>query len=276
MPRLLDPGPSERGWHRIQNALRCLRLYALSASGELDEFPLSAPLVRGSLLHVALAHYYKRLQCTQKGLDPEEWFEPIAAVQHVALTKGKESPLWDAWVGPVTNAYLEYVENFGAQDERNWEILEVEEELRALLGPEKKLYTQRADLIVKDREGRVWIVDHKTAFRLTAKTLDQHILDGQFLGYQHFGRARWGRAFRGVVVNRIKISDPVGFDRRVLEPAPAALADFVATVLHGETEIARHKGRPPRKWPGIFNSLSCYNKYGKCPAFDLCRFGVDP
>ena len=30
---LLDAGPSERGWHRIEAAARCLRLFALRQSG---------------------------------------------------------------------------------------------------------------------------------------------------------------------------------------------------------------------------------------------------
>lgn len=274
MPKLLDPGPSERGWHRIQNVLRCARLYAWKH--ESEELPRkdSPPLIRGSLLHAGLAHLYIRQQAAAEGRDPDEWYTPRQAV--VAAAQERNSPEWDRMVGPVRQALAQYIDNWSARDSLEWKVLFVEHELRARLGPDKKLYTQRADLVVEDQQGRVWIVDHKTAYRLTAKTLDQHILDGQFLGYQHFGQAIWGERFRGVVVNRIRIDNKTGeasFSRRVLEPAPAALSDFVETVLHGEATIDQFSGKEPREWPGVFNSISCYNKYGKCPAFDLCRFG---
>ena len=53
---LIDSGPSERGWHRIESMLRCPRLYALQHIDGV-EFPLTRPLVNGIMLHVALAHH---------------------------------------------------------------------------------------------------------------------------------------------------------------------------------------------------------------------------
>jgi hypothetical protein len=75
-------------------------------------------------------------------------------------------------------------------------------------------------------------------------------------------------------VNRVRIAQDTSFSRSILEPAPAALEDFVATILHGESVIEDHAGKEPRAWPAVLNSITCYNKYGKCPAFNLCRFGA--
>jgi len=58
MKHLIDPGPSRKGWHRLQKVLMCPRLYALSY---LTDKPVvrkgdpPEPLVKGSMLHVALA-----------------------------------------------------------------------------------------------------------------------------------------------------------------------------------------------------------------------------
>ena len=154
----------------------------------------------------------------------------------------------------------------------DWKVLEVENELRARVGEKKHLYTQRADLTVEDPSGRVWIVDHKSAYRINAKTLDQYILDGQFIGYQMFGRAIYKERFAGVILNRIKLSQPYDFDRRPIEPAPAALKSFLSTIEEAERRIAAG-GQDIESFPMALNNQTCYGKYGKCGAYDLCRFG---
>jgi len=267
--KLLDAGPSERGWHRIQNVIRCPRLFAWREVGGLD-FPMSAPLVNGSLIHVGLAHHYQRLKEKQTGGNPDDWLTASAAIEALALKNEESSPLWTSAIEQIQYACSEYIRNWHFEE---WEVLEVEYELRAHLGAQKHLYTQRADLIIRDVNDRVWIVDHKSAYRLNSKTLRQHILDGQFIGYQLFGKAKYGESFAGVMVNRIKLSKPVDFDRRPLEPAPQALKWFVKVIEEGERRIAQWEGKPIEEWPMALNNQTCFGKYGACSAYDLCRFG---
>jgi hypothetical protein len=269
MSKLLDAGRSERGWHRIQNALRCMRLFAWKEI-EGTSFPVTPPLVKGSLLHIALAHHYQRLKERQTGGNPDDWLLPEDAVFALAEKNAAESPLWQDSVPQIVDAYFAYRNNWMGED---WKVLGVEEELRARVGKGKHLYTQRADLIIEDHNERVWIVDHKSAYRITSKTLRQHILDGQFIGYQLFGYARYGKRFAGVLVNRVKLTAPYDFDRRSLEPAPAALEDFIAVIEEGESRIAKFEGKPTRQWPMALNNQTCFGKYGQCDAYDLCRFG---
>ena len=268
-PKLLDAGRSERGWHRIQNVIRCPRLFAWKEIKGLN-FPISSPLVNGSLIHIALAHHYQRIKEKQTGGNPDDWLRPEDAVQALALKNVEESTLWLAAVPQIVDAYYAYVNNWLGE---NWKVLEVEHELRAHLGEEKHLYTQRADLIVEDNDDRVWIVDHKSAYRLNSKTLRQHILDGQFVGYQLFGKAKYKERFAGVLVNRVKLSTPYDFDRRPLEPAPQALKWFVKVIEEGERRISQWEGKPIEEWPMALNNQTCFGKYGACDAYDLCRFG---
>lgn len=267
--KLLDAGPSERGWHHFENVLRCPRLYAWSHLGGM-KLEMSEPLVRGSLLHIALAHHYQRIKEEQTGGNPNDWLLPEDAVETLASQESENSPLWRKLIPQVVDAYFAYRNNWLGEA---WEILEVEYELRSRIGEGKHLYTQRADLIVKDHNQKVWIVDHKTAYRINSKTLRQYIMDGQFLGYQMFGRAKYGKEFAGVILNRVKVSSPYDFDRRALEPAPAALQDFVPTLLAAEKKMAEFEGKPIREWPMTLSNQVCYGKYGKCQAYDLCRFG---
>ena len=268
-PKLLDAGRSERGWHRIQNVIRCPRLFAWKEV-EKRSFPITAPLVNGSLLHIALAHHYQRLKELQTGGEPNDWFLPEEAIEHLAWKNADESPLWLAAVPKIVDAFVAYRNNWLGEE---WRVLEVEEELRAHLGKERHLYTQRADLIIEDVQSRVWIVDHKSAYRLNSKTLRQHILDGQFIGYQLFGKAKYKERFAGVLVNRVKLSPPYDFDRRPLEPAPDALNHFIQVIEEGERRIALFEGRDVLEWPMALNNQTCFGKYGQCDAYDLCRFG---
>lgn len=268
---LLYTGPSERGWHRIESMLRCPRLYALRHIEGL-EFQTSRPLVSGTLIHLALAHHYKRLQCRQQGTDPDVWKHPEHAVVALAEKNAAQTKLWGEVFPNIAAAYYQYRQNWSAE---KWKVLEVEEEMRARLGPEKFLYTQRPDLVVEDEHERVWIVDHKSTYRIGSKTLRQHILDGQFLGYQMFGRAKYGERFAGVIVNRIKLTSPYDFDRRALEPAPAALKNFTETVINAERLIQKYgKDNKISDFPMALNNQTCFGKYGQCSAFEQCQFGL--
>tara|TARA_R100001594_G_scaffold20414_3_gene39394 strand:+ start:10315 stop:11130 length:816 start_codon:yes stop_codon:yes gene_type:complete len=269
MSKLLDAGRSERGWHRIQNAIRCLRLYAWKEIEDLP-FTITAPLVKGSLLHIALAHHYQRIKEIQTGGNPDDWLLPEDAIFALAEKNAEESPLWRECAPQLVDSYFRYRNNWLGED---WKVLEVEKELRARVGKEKYLYTQRADLIIEDHNERVWIVDHKSAYRITSKTLRMHILDGQFIGYQLFGYKTYGERFAGVLVNRVQLAPPYGHDRRSLEPAPAALEDFIAVIQEAEERISKYEGRPPREWPMALNNQTCFGKYGQCSAYKLCQFG---
>ena len=268
MAELLDAGPSERGWHRIENMLRCPRLYGWKNLVGVP-FVISQPLVNGSLIHVALAHHYQRMWERQNDGDPDKWLTPEDAIAALAKKNHEESALWLTAVPQIVSAYRAYRDNWLGE---GWKVISVEEELRARLGEKKYLYTQRADLIVEDENERVWIVDHKSCYRITSKTLRQHILDGQFLGYQMFGRARFGEKFAGVLVNRIKLSNPFDFDRRGLEPAPHALGMFVKSIVQAEEKIEEY-GENVKDYPMVLSNQTCFGKYGQCSAFDLCRFG---
>jgi hypothetical protein len=231
---------------------------------------VSPPLVKGSLIHIALAHHYARVQAEQEGQDPEQWLEPDDAIFALAEKNEMESHLWMLAAPEITAAYVAYKNNWIGE---NWKVLGVEEQLEAKVGPKKHPYTQRADLIVEDAQERVWIVDHKSCYRINSKTLSQYIMDGQFIGYQMFGRAKYGERFAGVMLNRVKLSQPYDFDRRAIEPAPQALRHFTKVVIEGERRIAQWADKPPEEWPMTLTNQVCFGKYGQCPAYNLCRFG---
>jgi len=276
--KLLDAGPSERGWHQFEQANRCMRWWAFNHVSSMP-FPMSVPLVKGSLFHLGLAHHYISPKTDTNGYT---YYEPSDAIAAYAIEQAKsaenahEAGLWLEHIEPVQEAVAAYQLYYSSCD---WKTLHVEQELRAYIprvepDTEPFLYTQRADLIVEDSGGGVWIVDHKSCYRIDSKTLRQHILSGQFLGYHILGRQKYGRRFRGVIINRMKLSEPYGFHRCPLEPAPQAIQDFVASLKETEERIQRYNHlKDPMEYPPVFSEQICYGKYGPCPAFELCQWG---
>tara|TARA_R110002020_G_scaffold12271_2_gene45187 strand:- start:2808 stop:3731 length:924 start_codon:yes stop_codon:yes gene_type:complete len=277
---LVDAGPSERGWHGFENAARCLRYWAWGKVGG-KKFAVTEPLVKGSLIHVGLAHYYQ-----QKSVEnPDDYYTPAEAITVLAQEEAdkardfNERNLWLSSVAPIIGAMDAYEHEYDSRC--NWKVVAVEKELRAHIPIEKGsddtfLFTQRADLIVEDGHGFKWIVDHKSCYRITGKTLRQFILSGQFLGYQVFGRKMYGNKFGGLILNRVKLSQPHGFDRCSLEPAPAAVSGFIRMLRQTEQRIRDYSHlTDPMDYPPVFSEQVCYGKYGQCPAFELCRWGDD-
>lgn len=181
-PIILDPGPSPRGWHRLQLAAECLSKYAHTfkpgeplqpaqtvslVDGEMyvdedenlvpaNEFTTSPALVKGSLFHLALAQHYMRIKEEQTNGNPEKWAEPIAALQRASIEKG---PVAQQVLPEVMRAYRAYARQYLA-DSYNMSVVGVEELGETLIAGKYRL-TGRMDLIYKDASGKIFVCDHK-------------------------------------------------------------------------------------------------------------------
>jgi hypothetical protein len=266
---LLDAGPSERGWHHAQTMLRCPQLYAYRyIIGNMDA-TRRPPLIKGSLVHIGLAHYYARVQAKQMRADPERFFTPTDAIR---LLAGRYGDHWQEWQDLAISAVEAYIRKHGVE---RYRVLQVEEQLRCHIAGH--VFTQRVDLAVQDdATGLIEYWDHKSAGRVTKKTVERYTLSGQFLGLTQFGWALHpGGAFSCTKVNVVGLADPHRFVRRVPEPAPHALACFPEAIIYAEEDIVRLKAsnRDPWHWPKRLNEQVCNTIYGDCDGHSLCRFG---
>lgn len=277
---LINTGPSERGWHRLEAFLRCQELYAwgyghggrveeaLKGEGEpvASRFPPSAPLVRGSIGHAGLAHVYSRQRATQRGEDPDRYYKPLAAMELVAATFGE---LGAGMLPIAARAVKAYCEHYSSETA---EVISIEEqEETEFFGCR---YTARVDRKFRDRSGKIWYEDHKFVGRIESKVARRYVLSGQVLGMIHLGSRRYEDQFGGVRLNLIGCNS-LGFARIIPEPAPYQLAKFPYTVKYAEEGIQRleeliREGEPP---PASPSEHTCMTSYGECPAFELCRWG---
>jgi len=270
MKELLNTGPSPRGWHRLQLALECTQKYGYHYEvglGETEGKKNSPPLIKGSLIHLALAHHYMRVKAVQNAEDPEKWEEPRRAVQLVAQQNG---PAWQEHVDLCIAAYDAYCERWA--DEK-LKILEVERLAYAKIGD--YAFTGRFDLVYEDRRGQIWVCDHKTTSRLYANQRKFYGISGQLTGYAYMGYQIYGAKFAGIILNQIQHSKPQKFARQPLPPAPNLLKRFPQIVQDAEERITRCKnsGRSAHNWPMAANELTCFSRYGACPYLDRCRWG---
>lgn len=271
---LIDTGPSERGWHRLETFAHCPQLFAYRYAIGL-EIP-SIPLVRGTLGHVALAHYYARLMAQQQKRDPNIYFDPLEAVDEKIKRIHASGPAASAKIADevrdsVRTAVTAYMANYAMESMKVFAV-----EAVARMHFQGHLLTQRFDLVTVDRGGKFWIYDHKFVGSIQAKSTKRYTLSGQFLEMVWQGRNAFGDKFGGCRVNLIGCegAEPT-FHRETPPPAPQALSMFPQAVVDIETGIARlqAEGRDPWNYPKVLSEIGCVTPYGQCPATELCRWG---
>lgn len=277
--QLINSGPSSRGWHRIESFLRCPQLYAwrykskhLSQDGTATD-----KLVRGSIGHVGLAHYYRRMMPDEHrniATGAARYHAPREAMEIVASSFGKLG----REMLPIAQLTVE--EYMAARAAEVVRVIAVEQEVTTELSDDRGrccTFTMRPDLIV-EIDGRAWIWDHKIVDRLSPSLADRYANSGQFHALQQLGRALYGRDFGGVEINGLQAVVPNGakFKRIPVPPAPDMLRRFVPNILDAEEQIVRLEAedRAVDDWPRACSEQVCISPYGKCAAFQLCRFGV--
>ena len=274
--QLLDTGPSPRGWHRLQTVLMCPQQYAFNyeyGEGGLEgkaHKSESPALIRGSMMHLALAHHYIRVKCEQQGKNPNEWFPPKDALEMKAVKMGDA---WEQELDRIKACYDHYITHYSFE---KLKILEVERLAYTKIG--EFLFTGRFDLVYEDSSGGVWVCDHKTTSRVTSSQKKFYGVSGQLIGYAYMGREIYGDRFKGMILNQIQHTPPCKFMRIQLPPAPNLMRQFPQIVIDAETRIKELKesGRSPNQWPMAANELTCFHRYGACKFLDNCRWGAEP
>ncbi len=265
--RILVTGPSPRGWHRLQQVLECPAKYAWGYLDPNKQEKERDPLVKGSLIHLGLAHYYQRQMERQQGRDPDLYYTAEEAIRLYADIAQGLSAKWADLACKVVATYLQ------KHGHENWEILAVESLADGQIGGHR--FTGRFDLVYRDRRGRIWVVDHKTTTRFNSQQRKFYSISGQMLGYRTLAHQRYGADLAGIRLNMIQHTGEIKFQRFDVSPAPHMLREFPKTVQFAEKMITEHTARSkdPRDWPMVNSELVCWHRYGACPHLEKCKWG---
>lgn len=111
------------------------------------------PLMRGSLLHLALAHYYIRIQAQQLGHDPDRWYAPHDAILVGAQAMRDDgAPLQDITIEKCQKALTDYSVHYASEMDDGRRVIAVEQPLRALLRQrdDGRVEAVREDLVLTE------------------------------------------------------------------------------------------------------------------------------
>ena len=290
MDYLIDAGPSgPHSWSAHANALKCLRFAAWSAQDRArGGGPCPSPaLIKGSLMHVGLAHHYelKRQAPLNEKLEEQSLFcpdnphLPHEAIQVLADSQpDAHKGFWNRYVLEVQKTLDYYLLHWGSE---SWRPRAIERILETTIEDEERGksydYTQRADAIfTHPLKGKHFIWDHKTTFRIQESTTKRYTLSGQFLGYNMLGNRLFGERYGGVLLNMIGWCDKnkgPQFERIVVPYSPFAQERFLKTLLHARRMMDDHAHLEPGQRPGAHHETVCWGTYGPCKYFHRCQHG---
>jgi len=246
-----DTGQSASGYHRIATFISCPQKFAYRYLLNLKRPTEGMATGIGTVLHEALYAYYV-------GVDVGEQVGKLPARYSACIRRGME-------------LFEEYQRVYPVDP---WsQVLLAEHEIEVALGDHR--FTRRLDLVVL-WGGKIWVLDHKTAGRVTSRLrsaeLDWSLATQELVGESvlpgMFG-APWG----GFVLNVIGTGTEAVDCRYKRQPLrfPARFMSSLPRSLHWYFErAAALEGTDPWCYP---RSGKCMGQYGACDFVDLCRYG---
>lgn len=280
-------GASKRGSHRLAQVSQCERAWMFSWGHRLEPRKRSRPLVEGTAVHAVLAY-----QWASRMIDPPSWFSEVPLEAQLAEdTEGM--PEAATLAKRVGEEYARHYVN------DPWTPVAVEKEFFATVGDlrrqaqpgcapmpdvDDERVSARIDLLIRVN-GRLWAVDHKTTKNTSGPTLPRWYPDGewaisfQFLLQTLILKKNFGADFAGVIVQRIKTTEPYDFDRNVVLLPPQVLADGAETVAkqvaHEMKLVAALRahmgaGNPAETFMPPGNFWSCWSWGRPCDFRPLC------
>lgn len=296
--RLLFTGPSPFGGHRYELFDMCPRRYGLEythnplptfdSSGQLvsthadqDGEESAWELIRGTMVHTGLAHYYalKRNGPDDQGLySPEDAMKALHA-QERSRAHAYDRVHWDNALLVGLRVLPAYAARYAFDKSRP---VVVEEVFTMELGELNAPYTFRLDLGVMDSSGQFWAIDHKTTTTLRRDHGWIYGISTQFQAYAVAGSAVYGQNFGGVQANMIQCPNPESnedpvFERKTSPNVAGFLAGFGDRIsaIYGRMLELVSKGITPDRWPKRPGTRSC-KAYGRiCPYYDRCSSTAD-
>lgn len=165
-------------------------------------------LTHGSLFHSAMEVLYKTGDLAQavKSIDKE-----ILALNKTFFEQKDYDDL--DWTELVVKAQLRgYYEIFYAHDiKAGYKSVEIEKEYDVtIINPEtnvpsrKFIYRFIADRVVRDSEGKLWLVEYKTASKLGQSYFDRLSIDNQITGMLYYLQQIYKEKFEGIIYRVMK------------------------------------------------------------------------
>lgn len=251
---LLNSSYSPIGWSVYQSYMTCPQKMKLSYIDRLRPEIKSKALTVGSMVHLALAHYYvedkERFYSWQEALLEEYGDKLDDEFYQMCMTEAKR----------VMDIYKENLESEFLKESK---VVSVEQIVKTKEYP--AVITARIDLVV-EINNKIYFVDHKTMSRERADQKEYFESSGQFLGHYLMGVDLYGDRFGGILINQIKLTKEIVSSCYALDIPTHLLSSFIEQIQWTYKKIFFDREFPKR----ISNNGSCYTIYGRCDHYERC------
>jgi hypothetical protein len=230
---------------------------------------------KGSLGHVAAAHYYRRMQARQQGDDPDQWYTPEEAMEKAC----EDHPKWGKHYGQIRSTFDRYVAHY-PNEYKEITVLHVEEIAGVQLFDEvtgSHYHHTRLDLVyLRNSDLTVRICDHKFVGHPNRRHAEEYGRDAQFVFLNILGRTYFGGSFGGCELNLIGVDGKkfARFSQATLPAIPDRIRDLPRSI--GWARMAfdfwKQSGVHPTRWPTSTHMHACRNRFAVCAYRNTCDF----
>jgi hypothetical protein len=194
-------------WSELKTFQRCPKQHQYKYIERLVPKVKQRPLYLGNWVHAALqTHYDEGNWRRGHELYVKDWNSLFEEERLALRTRGKSvSKPFPEIVEGIMKSYLFYYK------EDNWEVVATEQEFE--VDTPLKIDGKRVrihgiiDLIIKDENGQMWVIDHKTAGNIPDATAF-HAMDPQLMIYPWAAKQAWGYDVQGIFYNYVKSKAP--------------------------------------------------------------------
>lgn len=289
---LIRSSSSPRGstyWKRLR---RCPHEHALYQGGLRKDSPLNDHLTIGLMVHRAMEHFYGA-QIPDHGVDPRQLarghsyrtldtgeYQTRLAPETAAwrsIEMFSDEPGYETTFHTVQRMLTGYFELYRELDFR-WKVHAVEETV-SYREPLME-WTGRYDGLI-ERDGMLWLLEHKTATSITPDLLSGYQLDMQMLGYvwlyQKVIDTTKFPPLGGLIVNILTkpktMNSACKYERVEVCPNRDHLAAFEDSMRRWITLRGAYEAVD---WPrALGNCAGAVRYFSNCDYFDLCHSRPD-
>lgn len=202
---LVDPSVS---WSEIKTFQRCPKQHEYKYIQRLVPRAKSRPLFMGSWVHAALqTHYAEGDWKRGHEVFVKEWNSLFEEEQNELRSRRGKIVLkpFPEIVENIMRSYLFYYKDEG------WETVAVEQEFEVdtplVIDGVRQRFKGIIDLVVRDPQGLLWVIDHKTAGTIPEPTAF-HAMDPQLMLYPWAAKEAWDWDVAGIYYNYVKSKPP--------------------------------------------------------------------
>lgn len=265
-------GPSESGYHFIQDYRKCKRLFHHKYIIGLEPLHTSPTLLYGNAIHAGLESYYEALR-DNKGMKIAS--NRLVSRFRESMAKVKEEYVEpDYWVKDLKKGehLLQQYPLWYSQDITNYKVIGVEHDLWMPVGPSgSSRFTGRIDLVWSNNQGNRYIVDHKTtgwSIKNLKRTLGASDQATAYMALWNYHNPKM--RVNGVIFNILReYQGSIDGDRLLVYKTQQDIDDFVEDLAYDITDLQNRIMDPKARWPKNTESCFLYNR--PCPFLEICQ-----